>query len=91
MNQSVIASVGCQNSVNSTSFGLSSTDMCGINGIAFSPHSGKQVMRESLIRMRDILHHRGPDGEGSFINGNIGLGHRRLSIVDIAHEYGSDD
>ena len=35
--------------------------------------------------MRDILQHRGPDGEGVFIDRNIGLGHRRLSIVDVAH------
>ena len=35
--------------------------------------------------MRDILHHRGPDDGGVFVDGNIGLGHRRLSIVDVAH------
>jgi len=35
--------------------------------------------------MRDILHHRGPDDGGIYVDGNIGLGHRRLSIVDIAH------
>lgn len=35
--------------------------------------------------MRDVLHHRGPDDGGVFIDGNIGLGHRRLSIVDVAH------
>ena len=34
--------------------------------------------------MRDILVHRGPDDQGIFIDGNIGLGHRRLSIVDVA-------
>lgn len=35
--------------------------------------------------MRDILHHRGPDDGGVFIDRNIGLAHRRLSIVDVAH------
>jgi asparagine synthase (glutamine-hydrolysing) len=35
--------------------------------------------------MRDILHHRGPDATGVFTDGNVGLGHRRLSIVDVAH------
>ena len=35
--------------------------------------------------MRDILHHRGPDDGGVFVDKNIGLGHRRLSIVDVAH------
>ncbi len=59
--------------------------MCGINGIAFSSKSGKQVRRASLIAMRDVLHHRGPDDEGILVDGNVGLGHRRLSIVDVAH------
>jgi asparagine synthase (glutamine-hydrolysing) len=35
--------------------------------------------------MRDVLTHRGPDGAGLFIEDGIGLGHRRLSIVDVAH------
>jgi asparagine synthase (glutamine-hydrolysing) len=35
--------------------------------------------------MRDQVRHRGPDDEGIFIDGNVGLGHRRLSIVDVAH------
>jgi asparagine synthase (glutamine-hydrolysing) len=34
--------------------------------------------------MRDVLEHRGPDDYGIFIDGNVGLGHRRLSIVDVA-------
>lgn len=59
--------------------------MCGINGIAFSQKSGRQVTEAKLIAMRDILHHRGPDDGGIFVDGNIGLGHRRLSIVDVAH------
>ncbi len=59
--------------------------MCGINGIAFSPRSGRQVDKAKLVKMRDILHHRGPDDGGVFVDGNIGLGHRRLSIVDVAH------
>jgi len=59
--------------------------MCGINGIAFSPRSGRQVDKAKLVQMRDILHHRGPDDGGVFVDGNIGLAHRRLSIVDVAH------
>ncbi len=35
--------------------------------------------------MRDVISHRGPDDEGLFVDENIGLGHRRLSIVDVAH------
>ena len=34
--------------------------------------------------MTRVLHHRGPDGEGFYINNNVGLGHRRLSIIDLA-------
>ena len=59
--------------------------MCGINGIAFSPNSGRRINEQKLVAMRDILDHRGPDDGGIFVDGNIGLGHRRLSIVDVAH------
>jgi asparagine synthase (glutamine-hydrolysing) len=58
--------------------------MCGINGIAFSSRSGQVVSRPVLEAMRDVITHRGPDEEGIFIDGNVGLGHRRLSIVDVA-------
>jgi asparagine synthase (glutamine-hydrolysing) len=40
--------------------------------------------RGVLERMRDVIAHRGPDDVGIFIDGNVGLGHRRLSIVDVA-------
>jgi asparagine synthase (glutamine-hydrolysing) len=58
--------------------------MCGINGIALSSRSSRTISRELVEQMRDIITHRGPDDEGIFIDGNIGLGHRRLSIVDVA-------
>jgi len=58
--------------------------MCGINGIAFSSRSGRVVSREVLERMRDVITHRGPDDDGLLIDGRVGLGHRRLSIVDVA-------
>ncbi len=38
-----------------------------------------------LAAMRDVISHRGPDDAGLFVRENIGLGHRRLSIVDVAH------
>ena len=57
--------------------------MCGINGIAFSSRSGRRVEREVLERMRDCLTHRGPDDSGLYTDGRVGLGHRRLSIVDV--------
>jgi asparagine synthase (glutamine-hydrolysing) len=56
--------------------------MCGINGIAFP--RGRRVDPAVLERMRDVIRYRGPDDKGIFIDGNVGLGHRRLSIVDVA-------
>ena len=56
--------------------------MCGICGIALSSRSGAEVQRSTIERMRDVMTHRGPDGEGMFVQGRIGLGHRRLSIID---------
>ena len=56
--------------------------MCGICGIALSSRSGAEVQRSTIERMRDVMTHRGPDGAGAYIQGRIGLGHRRLSIVD---------
>jgi len=55
--------------------------MCGIVGI-LKLHRGETVEEKRLERMRDTLRHRGPDGEGLFVEGPIGLGHRRLAIVD---------
>jgi len=58
--------------------------MCGISGIALSRHRPGDVNQAMLLRMRDVLRHRGPDDAGIFIEGPIGLAHRRLSIVDLA-------
>jgi asparagine synthase (glutamine-hydrolysing) len=58
--------------------------MCGINGIAFSSRSRRRVDATALKTMRDVITHRGPDDEGIYIDDNVGLGHRRLSIVDVA-------
>ena len=58
--------------------------MCGINGIAFSSRSGRTISRSVIEAMRDVITHRGPDDEGLFIDHNVGLGHRRLSIVDVS-------
>ena len=59
--------------------------MCGICGIALPDGSSRRLDRELLVRMRDQLLHRGPDGAGEFLDHGIALGHRRLSIVDVAH------
>jgi len=57
--------------------------MCGINGILHL-QSQKKVDERTLTKMRDSLEHRGPDDKGLFIENNIGLGHRRLSIIDVS-------
>lgn len=60
--------------------------MCGIAGmISVDQHD---INLQRLKKMTDIIAHRGPDGEGHWIsgNGNVGLGHRRLSIIDLSHE-----
>ncbi len=58
--------------------------MCGIVGIY--SFKGKPVDENLLIRMRDTMVHRGPDGVGAWVSddGKIGLGHRRLSIIDLS-------
>jgi asparagine synthase (glutamine-hydrolysing) len=58
--------------------------MCGICGFAVPANSTYGVDESVLIRMRDSLVHRGPDDAGVFIDAQAGLGHRRLSIVDLA-------
>jgi asparagine synthase (glutamine-hydrolysing) len=55
--------------------------MCGIVGICNV--DAAPVCETTLRRMVDILQHRGPDGQGCFIDGCIGFGHRRLSIIDL--------
>jgi len=55
--------------------------MCGICGIL--NRNGAPVDRDLLDRMTDAIRHRGPDGEGRYVCGEIGLGHRRLSIIDL--------
>ncbi len=57
--------------------------MCGIAGI-FNFKSGLPVEEEELMLMCDIQKHRGPDDFGYYINGHLGLGHRRLSIIDLS-------
>lgn len=56
--------------------------MCGISGI-FHYEADRPVDHEVLRRMADSLRHRGPDGEGFFANGPVGLAHRRLAIIDL--------
>lgn len=58
--------------------------MCGIVGIITTDKNKQSI--EKLKKMTDIIAHRGPDGEGQWISedGKVGLGHRRLSIIDLS-------
>src|SRR5436309_8168518 len=57
--------------------------MCGITG-QFNFQRHEPVERETIVRMARSIAHRGPDDEGFFIAGPVGLGFRRLSIIDLA-------
>ena len=57
--------------------------MCGIAG-QFNFQRHEPVERETIVRMARSIAHRGPDDEGFFIAGPVGLGFRRLSIIDLA-------
>jgi asparagine synthase (glutamine-hydrolysing) len=57
--------------------------MCGISGI-FEFNQARTIDRELVHKMNDALRHRGPDDEGILVDKGIGLGHRRLSIIDVA-------
>lgn len=60
--------------------------MCGINGLFTPPghaHAAQSV--QNVADMNDALSHRGPDDEGTWGEGLITLGHRRLSIIDLSN------
>jgi asparagine synthase (glutamine-hydrolysing) len=56
--------------------------MCGICG-KLQLRDGFQVEQSLVNRMMDAIAHRGPDGRGSYLSGPVGLGHTRLSIIDL--------
>ncbi|HVL57422.1 MAG TPA: asparagine synthase (glutamine-hydrolyzing), partial [Burkholderiaceae bacterium] len=60
--------------------------MCGIAGyyVAETGAGAPPVQREIVARMRDVLHHRGPDASGIHVEPQIGLGFQRLSILDLS-------
>jgi asparagine synthase (glutamine-hydrolysing) len=57
--------------------------MCGICGKLIFDSEG-QVPRSLLKAMADTIRHRGPDDEGFYVSGQVGLGFRRLSIIDLS-------
>lgn len=56
--------------------------MCGVVGIVNL--DGSLVKLEILKRMTDAVGHRGPDGEGHWLSENVGIGHRRLAVIDLS-------
>ena len=57
--------------------------MCGIFGFTKTVYENGQA--ESLLeRMSSLLRYRGPDGNGTFIDSDVALGHNRLSIIDLS-------
>src|ERR1700691_5643149 len=60
--------------------------MCGISGVLAFKTSNFQVTEDYLLRMRETMVHRGPDGAGLWISPDrrVGLAHRRLAIIDLA-------
>lgn len=63
--------------------------MCGISGIIYPKLSGS-LLRSNITKMTESIRHRGPDDSGVWIDESVGLGlgHRRLSILDLS-EFGS--
>ncbi len=56
--------------------------MCGICGLIYSNHE-RPVDRQTLVQMTDILRPRGPDSDGFYVEPGVGLGVRRLSVIDL--------
>ena len=56
--------------------------MCGIAG--YINLDGAPASAVNLKKMTDVIAHRGPDGEGQWVEGNVGVGHRRLAILDLS-------
>ena len=58
--------------------------MCGITGLIYL---NRDIVSPVILKkMTDAIAHRGPDGEGHWIEGNVGIGHRRLAIIDLSQE-----
>lgn len=57
--------------------------MCGICGV-YNVQSGEPVSQELIEQMTGLISHRGPDDSGAYLEGNVGLGFARLSIIDLS-------
>lgn len=58
--------------------------MCGINLIV--SQKTDLDLKLKIIQMNDLIIHRGPDAQGSYVYKNVGMGHRRLSIIDLSSQ-----
>ncbi|MFY1643251.1 asparagine synthetase B, partial [Methanoculleus bourgensis] len=58
--------------------------MCGIAGQFVL--NGEEADADLVAAMAERLRHRGPDGEGTYFSGPVGLAHRRLAIIDLSDE-----
>ena len=60
--------------------------MCGVNGIFAYHYAANPIDRQELVRTRDHMSARGPDGAGAWVSDDerIGFGHRRLAIIDLS-------
>ena len=56
--------------------------MCGVVGLINL--SNQKISNSTIKKMTDSIYHRGPDGEGQWTEDNVGIGHRRLSIIDLS-------
>ena len=57
--------------------------MCGIAGICHL-YGNQRISRDAITRMTEVVRHRGPDEMGIYLDDHIGMGHARLSIIDLA-------
>ena len=57
--------------------------MCGILGALNFSNGSRPFSAELLSEMSALLRHRGPDDAGVYVNENIGIAHRRLSVIDL--------
>ena len=56
--------------------------MCGITGVLYL--NRQPVSEQAVAKMSATLPHRGPDSNGVWVNEYVGLGHRRLAIIDLS-------
>lgn len=59
--------------------------MCGIAGFIYKDEN-RSAEQSLIVKMTDAIAHRGPDAEGCFLDGNLAMGHRRLSIIDLSED-----